>query len=189
MFPGVWMCCAKNSKLLILFTDIAIMNIMQSYNFIRFAVIVSDVLVVHCNRVLHVKTPDLLRTIFTAHLRVFGLDSSEATRRLLLLFAGYSLQSPAAIEARLFTQARQVWQHVTASQRIQPQFLDYFDFNVMSHSVQIRPEGFRLHFTDRNHPNYLFKPQYHKNIPIDNLACLMESSWVRLFEPTWLIYH
>ncbi|KNZ61198.1 uncharacterized protein VP01_1437g2 [Puccinia sorghi] len=63
---------------------------------------------------------------------------------------------------------------------------DYFDltFTALSHKI-LQPENFdrevenfRKRFVDKTHPDYVFKPIYHKRIPADGLAQYMSGIWV-----------
>jgi protein SEY1 len=65
---------------------------------------------------------------------------------------------------------------------------DFFDlsFTGLPHKILV-PEKFdaevaqlRKRFVQKEHPDYIFKPAYHKRIPADGVALYMENIWVRV---------
>lgn len=73
---------------------------------------------------------------------------------------------------------------------------DYFDlaFTALPHKVLV-PEKFeqevaklRNRFVDKNSPDYLFKPLYHKRIPADGVAFYMENIWVCILAHRYFLY-
>jgi len=72
---------------------------------------------------------------------------------------------------------------------------DYFDlaFTALPHKIlsadkfESEVQQLRTRFVDKSSPDYLFKPVYHKRIPVDGVAFYMEGIWVGFFLPAFLI--
>ncbi|KDQ21608.1 hypothetical protein BOTBODRAFT_208395 [Botryobasidium botryosum FD-172 SS1] len=197
---GIWMCRAQNMNVMVMDvegTDGRERG--EDQDFERksalFSLASSEVLLVnlweHQVGLYQGANMGLLKTVFEVNLGLFGkrrLD--EATRqRTLLLFVirDHVGSTPLAnLQKTLTLDLTKIWNGLSKPEGLEDcQLTDYFDlaFTTLSHKVLV-PEKFetdvqslRKRFTDRDDPNFVFKPAYHKRIPADGVAHYMESIW------------
>ncbi|KIL63433.1 hypothetical protein M378DRAFT_670744 [Amanita muscaria Koide BX008] len=189
------MCCIRDSKTLVFFTaNILLMDNGLLANFARFAVAISDVLVVHSRclafeRYCNDLTP-LLRSIFIAHLQLFGQLRKGALAimgRTLLLLIGHD-PNPllSQMETICSVHYTQVWQGIKSNPEGRAgfrQLVDYFDVDVVTVPEETRTQKIyqlRSQFTDSDNRGYLFKPGHHKHVIPGKFALSMEDLWHQL---------
>lgn len=110
--------------------------------------------------------------------------------RTLLLFVirDFIGTTPLAnLQATLKADIDRIWDAISKPAELKDRRLsDYFDlaFTALPHKLLV-PEKFeedvaklRVRFVDKNGPDYLFKPVYHKRIPADGVALYTENIWV-----------
>ncbi|THU96755.1 root hair defective 3 GTP-binding protein [Dendrothele bispora CBS 962.96] len=133
----------------------------------------------------------LLKTVFEVNLGLFGKKPQDGASggRTLLLFVirDHIGTTPLAnLQATLTADMHRIWESLSKPQELQDrQLSDYFDlaFTALPHKVlaadQFESEVRRLRsrFVDKENPEYLFKPAYHKRIPADGVAFYMENIW------------
>ncbi|KAH6913877.1 protein SEY1 [Coprinopsis sp. MPI-PUGE-AT-0042] len=132
----------------------------------------------------------LLKTVFEVNLGLFGKKASDGSSgRTLLLFVirDHIGTTPLAnLQATITQDLNRIWDNLNKPAGLEEMKLsDYFDmqFTALPHKILV-PEKFedavhqlRTRFTDKDSPNYLFKPVYHKRIPADGVAFYMENIW------------
>ncbi|KAJ8516604.1 hypothetical protein ONZ45_g6107 [Pleurotus djamor] len=132
----------------------------------------------------------LLKTVFEVNLGLFGKKASDgSTSRTLLLFVirDHIGTTPLSnLEATLTQDMLRIWDSLSKPEDLKnAQLSDYFDlaFTGLPHKHLV-PEKFqeglktlRRRFADKDDPDYVFKPAYHKRIPADGVAFYMEGIW------------
>lgn len=110
--------------------------------------------------------------------------------RTLLLFVirDHIGQTPLAnLQATLTSDLNKIWENLSKPADLSDSKLsDYFDlaFTALPHKILAADKfesevlNLRTRFVDKESPNYLFKPVYHKRIPADGVAFYMEGIWV-----------
>ncbi|KAJ8077951.1 Dynamin-like GTPase that mediates homotypic ER fusion [Marasmius tenuissimus] len=132
----------------------------------------------------------LLKTVMEVNLGLFGKKSLDGTTgRTLLLFVirDHIGQTPLAnLKATLTADIQRIWDSLSKPKDLElAQLSDYFDlaFTTLPHKILV-PDKFeaevkqlRNRFVDKQDPDYVFKPAYHKRIPADGVAFYMETIW------------
>ena len=82
---------------------------------------------------------------------------------------------------------QKIWESLSKPDELKDRKLsDYFDlsFTALPHKILAADKfesevlNLRKRFADKDAPDYLFKPAYHKRIPADGVAFYMENIWV-----------
>ncbi|KAL0575676.1 Dynamin-like GTPase that mediates homotypic ER fusion [Marasmius crinis-equi] len=132
----------------------------------------------------------LLKTVLEVNLGLFGKKAQDGTSgRTLLLFVirDHIGQTPLAnLQATLAADIQRIWDSLSKPKELElAQLGDYFDlaFTALPHKILV-PDRFeaevkrlRSRFVDKQDPDYVFKPAYHKRIPADGVAFYMENIW------------
>ncbi|ESK90867.1 protein sey1 [Moniliophthora roreri MCA 2997] len=132
----------------------------------------------------------LLKTVFEVNLGLFGKKANDGTSgRTLLLFVirDHIGTTPLAnLQATLTADLQRIWDSLSKPQELADrQLADYFDlaFTALPHKVlaadafESEVKKLRGRFVDKEDPEYVFKPAYHKRIPADGVAFYMENIW------------
>ncbi|KAF5355429.1 hypothetical protein D9758_006402 [Tetrapyrgos nigripes] len=132
----------------------------------------------------------LLKTVFEVNLGLFGKKSQDGTSgRTLLLFVirDHIGTTPLAnLQATLTADMHRIWESLSKPDEFKDrQLSDYFDlsFTALPHKVlaadkfEAEVRRLRNRFVDKENPEYLFKPAYHKRIPADGIPFYMENIW------------
>ncbi|EEB92397.1 hypothetical protein MPER_09099, partial [Moniliophthora perniciosa FA553] len=123
-------------------------------------------------------------------LALFGKKASDGTSgRTLLLFVirDHIGATPLAnLQATLTADLQRIWDSLSKPQELADrQLADYFDlaFTALPHKIlaadafESEVKRLRGRFMDKENPEYVFKPVYHKRIPADGVAFYMENIW------------
>ncbi|PAV18578.1 root hair defective 3 GTP-binding protein [Pyrrhoderma noxium] len=131
----------------------------------------------------------LLKTVFEVNLGLFGKAQENTNQRTLLLFIirDHIGTTPLAnLASTLETDINRIWDSLSKPAELQDRKLsDYFDlgFTTLPHKILAADKfeeevlNLRRRFMDKENPNYVFKPAYHKRIPADGVAMYMEGIW------------
>ncbi|KAF4620744.1 hypothetical protein D9613_000497 [Agrocybe pediades] len=132
----------------------------------------------------------LLKTVFEVNINLFGKKATDGTTgRTLLLFVirDHIGQTPMAnLQATLTADLNRIWESLSKPAELKDtQLSNYFDlaFTALPHKIlaadkfESEVQNLRTRFVDKNSPDYLFKPAYHKRIPADGVAFYMEGIW------------
>ncbi|RKP10059.1 root hair defective 3 GTP-binding protein-domain-containing protein [Thamnocephalis sphaerospora] len=132
---------------------------------------------------------ELFKTVFEANLR---LSEDNESRKTLLFFAvrDYTGQTPLHFhESKLRENMTKIWGNVAKPESLEnSSFSDFFDCTVAGLPPKpFVPDQFdeavdrlRLRFTDPNDSSYVFKPCYHRGIPIDGFSRYASGIWAML---------
>ncbi|KAK1225646.1 Dynamin-like GTPase that mediates homotypic ER fusion [Marasmius sp. AFHP31] len=132
----------------------------------------------------------LLKTVMEVNLGLFGkkaLDGTTGRTLLLFVIRDHIGQTPLAnLKATLTADIQRIWDSLSKPKDLElAQLSDYFDlaFTTLPHKILV-PDKFeaevkqlRNRFVDKQDPDYVFKPAYHKRIPADGVAFYMETIW------------
>ncbi|TFK26512.1 protein SEY1 [Coprinopsis marcescibilis] len=128
----------------------------------------------------------LLKTVFEVNLGLFGKGNTGRTLLLFVIRDHIGTTPLANLQATLTADLNRIWDSLSKPSELKDRVLsDYFDmtFTTLPHKILV-PEKFeqevlslRKRFTDKERPDYLFKPAYHKRIPADGVAMYMENIW------------
>ncbi|KAJ6494940.1 RHD3/Sey1 [Mycena vulgaris] len=129
----------------------------------------------------------LLKTVFEVNLGLFGKNATSGRTLLLFVIRDHIGQTPLAnLQATLTADLNRIWESLSKPTELQDrQLADYFDlsFTALPHKVLSADKfeseviNLRTRFADKDAPNFLFKPAYHKRIPADGVAFYMEGIW------------
>ncbi|GJJ06363.1 Dynamin-like GTPase that mediates homotypic ERfusion [Clathrus columnatus] len=132
----------------------------------------------------------LLKTVFEVNLGLFGKRTLDVTTgRTLLLFVirdHLGVTPLSNLSRTLQADVTKIWDSISKPEDLQDRKLeDYFDlaFTTLPHKILTADkfeEGvadLRKRFTDKENPDFVFKPIYHKRIPADGVAHYMEGIW------------
>ncbi|KAF9264058.1 root hair defective 3 GTP-binding protein [Marasmius fiardii PR-910] len=132
----------------------------------------------------------LLKTVLEVNLGLFGKKAQDGTSgRTLLLFVirDHIGQTPLAnLQTTLTVDIQRIWESLSKPKDLQDaQLSDYFDlaFTALPHKIlsadafESEVKRLRTRFVDKQNPDYVFKPAYHKRIPADGVAFYMENIW------------
>lgn len=133
----------------------------------------------------------LLKTVFEVNLTLFGKSklNDKSNHRVLLLFVirdHLGVTSKENLAATVTQDLVKMWDNLSKPAELTSlEFSDFFDisFHTLGHKV-LQPEKFiddvRLlgdRVVDRNEKEYIFKPEYHHNIPIDGWTLYAANCW------------
>jgi hypothetical protein len=131
----------------------------------------------------------LLKTVFEVNLGLFGKNATNGRTLLLFVIRDHIGQTPLAnLQATLTADLNRIWESLSKPTELQDrQLSDYFDlaFTALPHKVlssdkfEAEVLNLRTRFVNKDAPDFLFKPAYHKRIPADGVAFYMEGIWVR----------
>ncbi|KAJ7497744.1 RHD3/Sey1 [Mycena latifolia] len=129
----------------------------------------------------------LLKTVFEVNLGLFGKNATSGRTLLLFVIRDHIGQTPLAnLQATLTADLTRIWESLSKPTELQDrQLADYFDlaFTALPHKVlsadkfEAEVLNLRTRFVDKDAPDFLFKPAYHKRIPADGVAFYMEGIW------------
>ncbi|KAI8868902.1 root hair defective 3 GTP-binding protein [Ramicandelaber brevisporus] len=195
---GIWMSRAKDTNVLIMDvegTDGRERG--ENQDFERksalFSLATSEVLIVnmweHMVGLYNSANMGLLKTVFEVNLQLF---QRQGGARMLLLFIirdHTGLTTLRDLADILQTDLTRIWDSLAkpAGQE-DSRITDHFDFRFASlpHKILL-PEKFesecnrlRIWFEDARHPEYVFKPQYHRRIPADGFPKYAETIWEKI---------
>ncbi|KAJ7187746.1 RHD3/Sey1 [Mycena filopes] len=129
----------------------------------------------------------LLKTVFEVNLGLFGKNATNGRTLLLFVIRDHIGQTPMAnLQATLTADLNRIWESLSKPTELQDrQLSDYFDlaFTALPHKVLAADKfesevvNLRTRFVNKEAPDFLFKPAYHKRIPADGVAFYMEGIW------------
>lgn len=196
---GIWMCRGQNMNVLVMDvegTDGRERG--EDQDFERksalFSLASSEVLIVnlweHQVGLYQGANMGLLKTVFEVNLGLFGKKSQDGmSGRTLLLFVirDHIGTTPLAnLSATLTADLQRIWDGLSKPQELQDRKLsDYFDlsFTALPHKIlaadkfESEVKDLRRRFVEKDSPEFVFKPAYHKRIPADGVAFYMEGIW------------
>ncbi|RKP05732.1 RHD3/Sey1, partial [Thamnocephalis sphaerospora] len=132
---------------------------------------------------------ELLKTVFEANLR---LSKGKGNCKTLLFFVIRDCisQTPLAYhENKLRGNMTKIWDNIAKPEHLaNSSFSDFFDCMVVGLPPKpVMPDQFneatdrlRLRFTDPSDSNYVFKPCYHRGIPIDGFSHYASGIWASI---------
>ncbi|KAI9253274.1 RHD3/Sey1 [Helicostylum pulchrum] len=129
----------------------------------------------------------LLKTVFEVNLTLFQTQKSKEKTLLLIVIRDHVGSTPLANLARtLQADLEKIWAGLSKPEGLENcKIHDYFDFMYtgLPHKVLL-PEKFneevanlRCRFNDPAHPDFVFKPEYHKRIPADGYHIYASNIW------------
>ncbi|KAJ7267584.1 RHD3/Sey1 [Mycena haematopus] len=129
----------------------------------------------------------LLKTVFEVNLGLFGKNATNGRTLLLFVIRDHIGVTPLAnLQATLTADLNRIWESLSKPTELQDrQLSDYFDlaFTALPHKVLAADKfeaeilNLRTRFVNKDAPDFLFKPAYHKRIPADGVAFYMENIW------------
>ncbi|KAJ6489560.1 RHD3/Sey1 [Mycena vitilis] len=193
---GIWMCRGKQM-------DVLVMDVEgtdgrergEDQDFERksalFSLASSEVLIVnlweHQVGLYQGANMGLLKTVFEVNLGLFGKNATNGRTLLLFVIRDHIGQTPLAnLQATLTADLNRIWESLSKPTELQDrQLSDYFDlaFTALPHKVLAADKfeaeviNLRTRFVNKDAPDFLFKPAYHKRIPADGVAFYMEGIW------------
>ncbi|KAH9467076.1 hypothetical protein MJO29_000882 [Puccinia striiformis f. sp. tritici] len=201
---GIWMCKGKDMDVLVMDVEGADGRERgEDQDFERkaalFSMASSEVIIVnmweHQVGLYQGANMGLLRTVFEVDLALFQANKAKHRSptavcdktHLLFVIRDHVGSTPLSnLENTITTDLSRIWDTLVKPEGTESsKITDYFDltFTALSHKV-LQPdnfdrevESFRQRFVDKTHPNYVFKPIYHKRIPADGLAQYMSGIW------------
>ncbi|KAG7098321.1 Dynamin-like GTPase that mediates homotypic ER fusion [Marasmius oreades] len=196
---GIWMCRGKNMNVMVMDvegTDGRERG--EDQDFERksalFSLASSEVLLInlweHQVGLYQGANMGLLKTVLEVNLGLFGKKTQDGTSgRTLLLFVirDHIGQTPLAnLQNTLTVDIQRIWESLSKPKDLQDsRMADYFDlaFTALPHKIlsadafESEVKRLRNRFVDKQDPEYVFKPAYHKRIPADGVAFYMENIW------------
>ncbi|KAJ7282812.1 RHD3/Sey1 [Mycena rebaudengoi] len=193
---GIWMCRGKSM-------DVMVMDVEgtdgrergEDQDFERksalFSLASSEVLIInlweHQVGLYQGANMGLLKTVFEVNLGLFGKNATGGRTLLLFVIRDHIGQTPLAnLQATLTADLHRIWESLSKPTELQDrQLSDYFDlsFTALPHKVlaadkfESEVQNLRTRFVQKDAPDFLFKPAYHKRIPADGVAFYMEGIW------------
>ncbi|KAJ7347098.1 RHD3/Sey1 [Mycena albidolilacea] len=193
---GIWMCRGQNMNVMVMDvegTDGRERG--EDQDFERksalFSLASSEVLIVnlweHQVGLYQGANMGLLKTVFEVNLGLFGKNATNGRTLLLFVIRDHIGVTPLAnLQATLTADLNRIWESLSKPTELQDrQLTDYFDlaFTALPHKIlaadkfQAEVLNLRTRFADKDAPDFLFKPAYHKRIPADGVAFYMENIW------------
>ncbi|MBW0477881.1 hypothetical protein O181_017596 [Austropuccinia psidii MF-1] len=201
---GIWMCKGKGMDVLVMDVEGADGRERgENQDFERkaalFSMASSEVIIVnmweHQVGLYQGANMGLLRTVFEVDLALFQANKAKQNKttsgydktHLLFVIRDHVGTTPLSnLENTITNDLNRIWDALVKPEGTEnSKITDYFDltFTALSHKV-LQPENFdrdvevlRKRFLDKSHPDYVFKPIYHKRIPADGLAQYMSGIW------------
>lgn len=201
---GIWMCKGKDMDVLVMDVEGADGRERgEDQDFERkaalFSMASSEVIIVnmweHQVGLYQGANMGLLRTVFEVDLALFQANKAKQRTstagydktHLLFVIRDHVGSTPLSnLENTITTDLNRIWDTLVKPEGTESsKITDYFDltFTALSHKI-LQPENFdrevenfRRRFVDKTHPDYVFKPIYHKRIPADGLAQYMSGIW------------
>lgn len=128
----------------------------------------------------------LLKTVFEVNLELFQKKGKSKTLLFFVIRDHLGKVSLSNLSQTLKQDLQKTWGELTKPKGLEGcAITDFFDFMFfgLPHRVLL-PEEFEEQasvlaqcFYDSSHPNYVFRPQYHKRIPADGLQHFTENMW------------
>ncbi|RKP04790.1 RHD3/Sey1, partial [Thamnocephalis sphaerospora] len=130
---------------------------------------------------------ELLKTVFEANLRLSSKESKSCKTLIFFVIRDYSEQTPMDIHKQNMRATMEtIWSAVPKPQGQEKSlFSDFFDcmFVGLPHKVFLpgqfdtAVDQLRLRFTEESNSDYVFKPCYHRKVPIDGLSHYSSTVW------------
>ncbi|KAF9175161.1 Dynamin-like GTPase that mediates homotypic ER fusion [Mortierella sp. AD011] len=132
----------------------------------------------------------LLKTVFEVNLQLFGGNRGKEKTLLLFVIRDHVGATPLAnLSNTLRADLDRIWQGLSKPEGLEDcKISDYFDymFTTLPHKL-LQPEKFeievdqlRSRFNDPSDPNYVFRPQYSKRVPVDGLHVYAGGIWEKI---------
>jgi hypothetical protein len=133
----------------------------------------------------------LLKTVFEVNLALFQAASTKPNRsRILFVIRDHIGTTPLAnLQATVVADLKRIWESLSKPPPAANTNLDdYFDlqFYALPHKI-LMPEQFLAstaqlsqYFTDTSSSSYVFKPEYHRGVPIDGWPIYSEKIWEQI---------
>ncbi|CAH7668864.1 RHD3/Sey1 [Phakopsora pachyrhizi] len=201
---GIWMCKGKNMDVLVMDVEGADGRERgEDQDFERKAALFSmasaEVIIInmweHQVGLYQGANMGLLKTVFEVDLALFRANKAKRNQmtsgcdktHLLFVIRDHVGATPLSnLKATITADLNRLWDELVKPEGTQSsRITDYFDlsFTALSHKV-LRPEdfendvqNFRRRFIEKDHPDYVFKPIYHKRIPADGIAQYLSGIW------------
>ncbi|RKP04632.1 RHD3/Sey1 [Thamnocephalis sphaerospora] len=129
---------------------------------------------------------ELFKTIFEANTRP-AEEKKNCKTLLLFVIRDYAGQTPLEFhKSALCDNMAKIWDDIAKPEHLRNSlFSDFFDCTIvglppkpiMPDQFSKAVDGLRLRFTDPNHSDYVFKPRYHRGIPIDGFSRYASGIW------------
>lgn len=135
----------------------------------------------------------LLKTVFEVNLTLFQTGDTKPTRSLILFVVRDHIGTTplANLQATVVTDLNRIWESLSKPPAAADSALyDFFDlqFFTLPHKI-LMPDQFTAqatqlaqHFTHPTSPSYVFKPEYHRGVPIDGWPIYSEQIWAQIEE-------
>ncbi|CEG72412.1 Putative Protein SEY1 [Rhizopus microsporus] len=132
----------------------------------------------------------LLKTVFEVNLQLFQNQRGKEKTLLFMVIRDFVGATPLENLARtLRTDLEKIWESLSKPEGLEDcKITDYFDFMFtgLPHKILL-PDKFdeevaklRKRFNDPNHPDFVFRPEYHKRIPADGYHLYASSIWDKI---------
>lgn len=133
----------------------------------------------------------LLKTVFEVNLTLFQNASTKPNRsRILFVIRDHIGTTPLAnLQATVVADLKRIWESLSKPPPAANSSLDdFFDlqFYALPHKI-LMPEQFSAstaqlsqYFTDPSSSSYVFKPEYHRRVPIDGWPIYSEKIWEQI---------
>ncbi|CAO3702659.1 unnamed protein product [Rhizopus stolonifer] len=132
----------------------------------------------------------LLKTVFEVNLQLFQNQSNKEKTLLFIVIRDHIGSVPLENLAKTFqADLEKIWSELSKPEGLEDcKIHDYFDFMYtgLPHKILL-PEKFneeianlRQRFNDPSHPNFVFRPEYHKRIPADGYHIYASNIWEKI---------
>lgn len=132
----------------------------------------------------------LLKTVFEVNLQLFQAQKTKEKTLLFFVIRDHVGTAPLTNLSRtLQSDMERIWFGISKPEGLENcQIHDYFDFMyaALPHKM-LQPDKFdeevsklRTRFTDREDPNFVFLPHYHKRVPADGLDFYSRNIWEKI---------
>lgn len=132
----------------------------------------------------------LLKTVFEVNLSLF--HTSAKTNRSLILFVirDHIGATPLAnLQNTILTDLKRIWESLSKPEAAANSSLDDFfdlEFYTLPHKILMADQfasqtaTLSQHFTETTSSSYLFKPEYHRGVPLDGWPMYSEQIWEQI---------
>ncbi|KAI8374856.1 RHD3/Sey1 [Blakeslea trispora] len=132
----------------------------------------------------------LLKTVFEVNLQLFQNQADHQKTLLFIVIRDFVGVTPLEnLASILRSDLEQNWDNLSKPEGLEDcKMTDYFDlmFIGLPHKL-LQPDQFdqqvsqlRQRFNDSTHPDYVFKPEYHKQVPADGYELYAASIWDKI---------
>ncbi|KAH9824355.1 RHD3/Sey1 [Melampsora americana] len=204
---GIWMCKGKEMDVLVMDVEGADGRERgENQDFERkaalFSLAASEVIIVnlweHQVGLYQGANMGLLKTVFEVDLALFQANKAkqklnspsnaghDKTNLFFVIRDHIGVTPLSNLEKTITGDLNRIWDGLAKPEGTEnSRITDYFDltFTTLAHKI-LQPDNFdkgvedlRRRFIDKSHPDYIFKPIYHKRIPADGLAQYMSGIW------------